>query len=77
MREPEESAVRVADSVQEGCKLVEAGFECVCDFGSIKLFRKRKRNYTLRGKSVHYVYSGIGCQEIIDTSARRTNSPAF
>ena len=31
-----------AKNVQEAQKLVEAGFEYVCDFGEVKLFRKRK-----------------------------------
>ena len=57
MREPEESAARVADIFQEGCELVEAGLEYVCDFGNIKLFCKRKRNFTLRDRTVHYVYN--------------------
>jgi integrase len=32
----------VAKSVDEGQRLVEAGFEYVCDFNDVKLFRKRK-----------------------------------
>ncbi|MGA3290552.1 MAG: tyrosine-type recombinase/integrase [Candidatus Bathyarchaeia archaeon] len=32
----------VAHSEEEACKLIEAGFEYVCDFGQNKLFRKRK-----------------------------------
>ena len=32
----------VAHSEEEACKLIEAGFEFVCDFGGNKLFRKRK-----------------------------------
>jgi len=28
--------------VPEACKLVEAGFEYVCDFDGMKVFRKRK-----------------------------------
>lgn len=32
----------VAHSEEEVCKLIEAGFEYVCDFGSNKVFRKRK-----------------------------------
>ncbi|MEM3880906.1 MAG: tyrosine-type recombinase/integrase [Candidatus Bathyarchaeia archaeon] len=32
----------IAHSIEEACKLVEAGFEYVCDFGAYKLFRKRK-----------------------------------
>jgi len=31
-----------AQNVQEAQKLVEAGFEFVCNFDDIKLFRKRK-----------------------------------
>ncbi len=31
-----------AESVEEASHLVEAGFEYVCDFNHIKLFRKRK-----------------------------------
>jgi integrase len=33
---------RVAHSEEEACKLIEAGFEFVCDFNSNKLFRKLK-----------------------------------
>jgi len=32
----------VAHSEEEACKLVEAGFEYVCDFNENKIFRKRK-----------------------------------
>ncbi len=31
-----------AKTVEEAQKLVEAGFDWVCDFGDVKLFRKRK-----------------------------------
>ena len=31
-----------AATVQDAQKLVEAGFEYVCDFNNIKVFRKRK-----------------------------------
>ena len=31
---------RVAHSENEACKLIEAGFEFVCDFNGKKLFRK-------------------------------------
>jgi hypothetical protein len=31
-----------AKTVEEAQKLIEAGFEYVCNFGEIKLFRKRK-----------------------------------
>lgn len=33
---------RIAHSEQETCQLIESGFEFVCDFGSNKVFRKRK-----------------------------------
>jgi hypothetical protein len=33
---------RVAHSEEEACQLIEAGFEFVCDFGSNRIFRKRK-----------------------------------
>jgi len=33
---------RVAHSEEEACQLIEAGFEFVCDFGSHRIFRKRK-----------------------------------
>ena len=32
----------VAHTEEEACKLIEAGFEYVCDFGNNKIFRKRK-----------------------------------
>jgi len=31
-----------AKTVEEACKLVEVGFEYVCEFSDIKIFRKRK-----------------------------------
>ena len=31
-----------AQTVEDAQKLVKAGFEYVCDFGEVKLFRKRK-----------------------------------
>jgi hypothetical protein len=31
-----------AKTVEEAKKLVEAGFDYVCDFNNVKLFRKRK-----------------------------------
>ncbi len=34
--------VKVAHSVGEACKLVEVGFECVCEYDGAKIFRKRK-----------------------------------
>lgn len=33
---------RIAHSEEETCQLIEAGFEFVCDYGSNKVFRKRK-----------------------------------
>jgi hypothetical protein len=33
---------RVAHSEEEACKLIESGFEFVCDLGQNKIFRKRK-----------------------------------
>jgi hypothetical protein len=33
---------KVAKTVNEACQLIEAGFEYVCDFDSVKIFRKRK-----------------------------------
>jgi hypothetical protein len=35
-------AAVVAHSEEEACKLIEAGFEYVCDFNGNKIFRKRK-----------------------------------
>ena len=37
-----EFTANVAHSEEEACKLVEAGFEYVCDFDRNKIFRKRK-----------------------------------
>ena len=34
--------VRVANNVEEACKLIESGFDYVTDMDSQKLFRKRK-----------------------------------
>lgn len=34
--------VKVAETVEEACELVEAGFEYVTDVAEKKLFRKRK-----------------------------------
>ena len=34
--------VRVAASIDEACKLIEVGFEYVCEMDDKKLFRKRK-----------------------------------
>ena len=33
---------KVAKTVEEACKLVEAGFEYVCEIEGVKIFRKRK-----------------------------------
>jgi integrase len=38
----DEYVAKVAHSEEEACKLVEAGFEYVCDFNGNKIFRKRK-----------------------------------
>jgi len=34
--------VKVADTVEEACKLIETGFEYATDMNGKKLFRKRK-----------------------------------
>ena len=38
----EDFTASVAHSEEEACKLVEAGFDYVCDFNGNKIFRKRK-----------------------------------
>ena len=38
----DEFNVKVAKTVEEACKLIEVGFEYVCDMDGVKLFRKRK-----------------------------------
>jgi len=38
----DEYSVRVAETIQEACKLIEAGFEYVTEMGGARLFRKRK-----------------------------------
>ena len=38
----DEYTVRVADDLQEACKLVEAGFEYITEMNTKKIFRKRK-----------------------------------
>ena len=38
----EESTAKVAHTEEEVCKLVEAGFEYVCDYNGNKIFKKRK-----------------------------------
>jgi hypothetical protein len=40
--ESEEFHSATAQTIQETQKLVEAGFEYVCNFNELKLFRKRK-----------------------------------
>ena len=40
--ESDEYYSATAQNVQEAKKLIEAGFEYVCDFNEVKLFRKRK-----------------------------------
>jgi integrase len=38
----DEYTVRVAETIKEACKLVEAGFEYVTEMSGLKIFRKRK-----------------------------------
>ena len=38
----QEFHVKVASGLEEACKLLEVGFEFVCDMDGKKLFRKRK-----------------------------------
>jgi len=38
----EEFTVRAVDTLEEACKIMEVGFEYVCDMDGKKLFRKRK-----------------------------------
>ena len=38
----DEYVSKIANDVEEACKLVEAGFEYVCSFENIKVFRRRK-----------------------------------
>jgi PP-loop superfamily ATP-utilizing enzyme len=40
--ESDEFHLATANNIQETQRLVEAGFEYVCDFNEIKQFRKRK-----------------------------------
>ena len=40
----DEYVAKVAKSEEEVCKLVEAGFEYVCDYDGNKIFRKRNRH---------------------------------
>lgn len=40
--ENDEFHVRVGKTVDEACKLLEVGFDYVCDIDDAKLFRKRK-----------------------------------
>ena len=40
--ESDEFHSTTAATVQDAQKLVEAGFEYVCDFNEVKLFKKRK-----------------------------------
>ncbi len=42
IRNSEEFHVKVAETLDEACKLVEVGFEYVTDMDGNKLFRKRK-----------------------------------
>ena len=41
-REEDEFICKAARTVEEAKMLIEAGFEYVCDFGDVKLFRKRR-----------------------------------
>lgn len=41
-RNNDEFHVRVAKTVDEACKLLEVGFDYVCDIDDARLFRKRK-----------------------------------
>jgi len=41
-REDDEFICKAARTVEEAKTLIEAGFEYVCDFGDVKLFRKRR-----------------------------------
>ena len=38
----EEFHVKTAKTVEEACKLIEVGFEYVCEINGVKIFRKRK-----------------------------------
>jgi hypothetical protein len=38
-----EYTVRVAETIHEACKLVEAGFECVTEMDECKIFWKSKK----------------------------------
>jgi hypothetical protein len=41
--EDDDYVCKAAANVKEATELIEAGYECVCDIETIKLFRKRKR----------------------------------
>jgi len=38
----DEYIVKIAETVEEACKLIEAGFEYVTHMNGVKIFRKRK-----------------------------------
>ena len=38
----DEYVCKTAETVDEAAKLIEAGFEYVCEINGVKLFRKRK-----------------------------------
>jgi hypothetical protein len=40
--EEDEYVCKVAKTVEQASRLIEAGFEYVCDIDGVKLFRKRK-----------------------------------
>jgi len=39
---PNKNNCKTAETVDEAAKLMEAGFEYVCEINGVKLFRKRK-----------------------------------
>jgi integrase len=41
-QENDEFHIKTAGTIDEACKLLEVGFEYVCDMDEVKLFRKRK-----------------------------------
>jgi hypothetical protein len=45
VNEDEGFHVSVAHSVEEACKLIEAGFEYVTDMDGAKLFRKKRESF--------------------------------
>ena len=41
-KDQQEYVSKVAKKEADACTLIEAGFEYVCDFNEVKIFRKRK-----------------------------------